>query len=488
MTRNFTTLRNATSCKEEGIPLLSIGDLRIWIIDTCKTHEGRVVSLFGNRTADGNVRLYGILGIDGKGEIRIASADVNGISYESLTPALPEAHLFERELHENLGIIPKGHPWLKPVRKQAGYNYYSVSGDSIHEVAVGPVHAGVIEPGHFRFQCHGEKVFNLEIHLGYQHRGVEEMIKNAGPSKRMILAESIAGDSVISHGLAYCHAVEGLAMREVTQRARIIRAMALEIERMANHVGDLGAIANDVGFLPAASYFGRIRAEFLNMLLTINGNRFGRSLLKPGGVRFDIPQEMAEGLKKKLKQGMKDVNDTVELMFGTASVIERLEGTGTVSHETAKELGLVGVAARACNLQRDVRRDYPFGHYRFGKFIIAKAASGDVFARSRVRYLEIKRSAELVAELLERMPNEKVDIQCEGLNASSLAVSMIEGWRGEVVHIARTNGKGEVIQYKIVDPSFHNWTGLEMALRSGQISDFPLCNKSFNLSYAGYDL
>jgi len=488
MTRNYAILKNASSCKEETIPLLSMIAWRRFVIETCSEGDGRVVALFGGRTNDGKVRLFAIVGIDSRGELRLAATDVNGVSYSALTPDLAQAHLFEREINENFGIIPEGHPWLKPVRKPQGYKYYSVGGDPIHEVAVGPVHAGVIEPGHFRFQCHGEKVFNLEIHLGYQHKGMESMIASSRPVKRMILAESIAGDSVVSHGLAYCHAVEGLADREVTQRARAIRAIALELERVANHVGDLGAIANDVGYLPAASYFGKLRADFLNVTMSICGNRFGRSLLKPGGVMFDIPSDMAEDIKKRLVQSMKDVSDTADLLFGSPSVISRLERTGTVSFEIARELGLVGVAARACNLQRDVRCDYPSGMYRFVKMVIAKASTGDVFARARVRHLEIKRSYELIQQLLERLTPEKIHLQCEKLRESSFAVSMVEGWRGEVVHVVRTNETGEICQYKIIDPSFHNWSGLEMALRSGQISDFPLCNKSFNLSYAGYDL
>lgn len=488
MTKNFLTLRNAYSCEEQNIPVLSIESWRNWIIDSCKGHEARIVSIFGERNNNGGVKLYGILGVDPKGELRLASTDIAGNSFESITNELPQAHLFEREIFENFGITPTGHPWLKPVRKSEGYNYYSVAGNSIHEVAVGPVHAGVIEPGHFRFQCHGEKVFNLEIHLGYQHRGVEAMMTTSHKIKRMALAESIVGDSVIGNGLAYCHAIEGLGNREVSTRARIIRVIALELERIANHVGDLGAIANDVGFLPSSSYFGRIRAEFLNLSMALSGNRFGRSLLKPGGVAFDLTQEMIVNFKERMQKSMRDVLDTADLMFGNPSVVGRLERTGVVTNEQAKEIGMVGVAGRACGLLRDVRCDYPAGMYRFKKIIIAKASTGDVFARSRVRFMEIKRSAELIEELLSEIPTEKILYPVENFNKSSLVVSMCEGWRGEIVHIARTNEKGELAQYKIVDPSFHNWTGLELALRSGQISDFPLCNKSFNLSYAGYDL
>lgn len=488
MTRNYTILRNARSCTESTVPVLDISEWRNSIIETCKNAGGRIVSIFGSRIDANKVRLFAVIGIDSKGELRVSSANVDGGSYPSITPELNQAHLFERELFENFGIVPKDHPWLKPVRKSKGYDYFSITGDSIHEVAVGPVHAGVIEPGHFRFQCHGEKVFNLEIHLGYEHRGIEKTFPSSSPARRMIIAESIAGDSVIAHGLAYCHAIEALAEREVTQRARIIRAIALELERVANHVGDLGAIANDVGFLPSASYFGRLRAVFLNLLMDLSGNRFGRSLLKPGGVTFDLTPDMADDFKVKLEKAFAEVTETADLMFSNPAVVARLERTGVVTQETAKDIGLVGPSARACGLQRDVRCDYPTGMYRFNKMIMAKANTGDVFARARIRSIEIKRSLELINELLDKIPLEKIYFPVETMNKSSFAISMVEGWRGETVHIARTDENGNIFQYKIVDPSFHNWTGLEMALRDGQISDFPLCNKSFNLSYAGYDL
>lgn len=485
---NYIILQNASACKVRDIPALLTRDWRNWIIDTCKNHGGRVVSIFGFRQNDNVVKLFGVVGIDSRGELRIASTEIEGPSYDCITCELTEAHLFERELFENLGLEPVGHPWLKPVRNFTNYSHYLISGDFVHEVAVGPVHAGVIEPGHFRFQCNGEKVLNLEIQLGYQHRGIEKLMLSANPLKRMLLAESIAGDSSIAHGSAYCRALEGLANRTVTKRARTIRAIALEVERIANHVGDLGALSNDIGFLPPASYFGKLRADFLNLLLLINGNILGRSLLKPGGVRFDIPPQMISEIKERMSAAMIDVNETIDLLLSTSSAVSRLENTGVVSHKTAKEIGLVGVAARACNLQRDVRINYPSGLYRSKNIIIATASSGDVYARTRVRAIETKRSSELIDELLNEIPDEKTLVPISDLEQSSLVVSMVEGWRGEVVHIARTDESGEICQYKIIDPSFHNWTGLEMAMRNGQISDFPLCNKSFNLSYAGYDL
>lgn len=487
MNINFVTMRNAVGYKEDLIPVLDIGVWRSWIIETCKNGGGRIVSMFGKRAEDGRLIVYAVIGVDTKGEFRVSSTIIEG-EFQSITPELPQAHLFERELVEEFGILPKGHPWLKPVRGQSGYDYYRVDGEEIHEVAVGPVHAGVIEPGHFRFQCHGERVMHLEIHLGYQRRGVEALMLKSPPAHRMVLAESIVGDSVIGNGLAYCHAIEGLAGRDVSQRARAIRAMALELERVANHVGDLGAIANDVGYLPAASYFGKLRADFLNVLLELNGSRFGRGLLKPGGVILDMTADMRSGFVPKIERAMREVLDVADLMLSTPAVLGRLQRAGKVALETAKEIGMVGVAARACGIQRDVRYDYPAGYYRFKRILPVKATTGDVFARTRVRLLEIRRSLEFILELLVEMPFEQSYSPCLEMKPNMFVVSLVEGWRGEIAHIASSGADGRLSVYKIVDPSFHNWKGLELALRNGQISDFPLCNKSFNLSYAGYDL
>lgn len=487
MSFRFSTIKNASSVSESEIPVLSVEEWRHWILETCQKGGGRIVSLFAVEKAEG-VRVYGILGIDSKGEIHVAASDLQGKGYPSLTPELPQVHLFERELAEEHGILPEGHPWLKPVRKLEKYPFYRVEGEEVHEVAVGPVHAGIIEPGHFRFQCHGEKVFHLEIQLGYQHRGVERLMVAAKPSRRAPLAESIAGDTVIGHTLAYGHAIEALCGRSVPQRAKGLRAVALELERLSNHAGDLGALAADIGFLPANAWFGRLRGEFLNLLMELTGNRFGRSFLRPGGVLFDISKEMISDFKQKIARAAYDLREVADLFFGASSVLARLEHTGVVAPETARSLGLVGPAARASNLMRDVRHDYPTGAYRFRSIPPVRLASGDVYARARIRSLESKRSCEFILEQLDSLASEKIFVACGTPAPSSLAISLIEGWRGEIVHISLTDERGEIVRYKIVDPSFHNWLALGLAMRDGQISDFPLCNKSFNLSYAGHDL
>jgi Ni,Fe-hydrogenase III large subunit len=302
------------------------------------------------------------------------------------------------------------------------------------------------------------------------------------------MLETVAGDTTVGHGLAYCRAVEALTGMEAPPRGSFLRGVALELERLANHVGDLAALATDVGFLPTASYLGALRAEFLNATAEICGSRFGRSLVVPGGARFDLGGDEAARLADRLERAFARVREGAGLFFASPSVRNRTDGTGVVSRELCDELGLVGPAARACGSTRDVRRDHPFGLYRFAHLPVATAETGDVFARAWVRWLEAERSIEFVLRHLRGLPDGPVRTELPPLPPGRLVVSMVEGWRGEIAHVAVTGEDGRLARYKVKDPSFHNWMGLAMALRGGQISDFPLCNKSFNLSYAGFDL
>ena len=444
-------------------------------------------------------------------EIWLLATDV-GDHYPALTPDITQAHWFERELAEQWGVVPENHPWLKPIRFHrsyrdgkdawgravgdkilpgvlpAGADYFKIRGDEIHEVAVGPVHAGVIEPGHFRFQCHGEHVFTLEIELGYQHRGIERRLVG-GPDKRTPhYMETLSGDTSIGHGSAYCQLLEGLAGTEPPLRAQAIRAIALELERLANHTGDLGALAGDVGYLPTLSFCGRIRGDFLNATALICGSRFGRGLVRPGGVAFDVDDAMIAELQTRLTAAQRDVAGATDLLWSTASVMARFEDTGTISLDTAQALGLIGPAGRASGNDRDARRDAPAGYYRFAQIPVSTWHTGDAFARAYVRHLEIERSCQFVLENLPELPKGRVRREWGSPQPDAICVSLVEAWRGAVCHVGLTDNQGKFAHYKVVDPSFHNWIGLAMSLRDQQISDFPLCNKSFNLSYCGHDL
>jgi Ni,Fe-hydrogenase III large subunit len=453
---------------------------------------GRLCAWFGVPEA-GMTRLVAVVAFDAENTLAIARSEPFSGNYPSLTTLHPQGHLFEREICEQHELIPAGHPSLKPVRHYGSQGpavgeFFQVRGAEVHEVAVGPVHAGVIEPGHFRFQCNGEEVLNLEIALGYQHRGIEEAIVGGPHRLTMSQMETIAGDTTIGHATAYAMICEALAGIEAPLRAQWLRAIALELERMANHVGDLGALANDVAFQPTAAACGKTRGDFLNLTALLCGNRFGRGLVRPGGCKYDLEPERLKQMGDKLRSAFKETEEAVESLWETSSVRARFEGVGTVSSEQAAEIGMVGVAARASGLVRDARFDHPAGWHRFAQIPVAVWPGGDVFARARVRWLEAQRSAKFIEEQLAAPPEDALRVEVGPTAPGKISVALVEGWRGECCHVAITDSAGRFLRYKIVDPSFHNWTGLSLALREQAISDFPLCNKSFNLSYCGVDL
>jgi Ni,Fe-hydrogenase III large subunit len=497
---------NAQAIRLREVPVLNFAEFRAAVVGGVRGATS-LAALFGDRHG-GGVRLYAVLADNDEGVVSPVATDLARDEYDALTPDCPAAHHFEREIAEQWGVVPRGHPWLKPARYVHSYrpghdawgraddepiapcvtNYFQVQGSEIHEVAVGPVHAGVIEPGSFRFQCHGEHVFHLEVQLGYQHRGVERALIG-GPDKRTIhYMETLAGDTTIGHVWAYCQAIESLAGCQPPLRSQAIRGIALELERLACHTGDLGALADDVGYLPTANYCGRLRGDFLNASGTLCGSRFGRGLVRPGGVTFDISREMAETLSNRLRPALRDVRGATQLLWDSMSVVARFESTGVLKTEDALALGIVGMALRASGVERDVRKDFPFGIFRFSQLPVSTWPTGDVYARAYVRSLEIERSGAFLLDQLHTLHPGGIKSEVGPLASESLVVSLTEGWRGQICHVVITDARGRFTRYKVVDPSFNNWTGLMLALRDQQISDFPLCNKSFNLSYCGHDL
>ncbi len=503
MTMGFLPVNHGETLPLAHIPHLPFADFRRQAL-AIVGDGGKVVHCFAY--ADGErIKLMAVLRTD---RLSAACCDAPE-SYPALSAQCEPFHLFEREIAEQFGLRPEGHPWLKMVRYHpnwrgrpdifgndyqadipGNYDYYAVRGDQIHEVAVGPVHAGVIEPGHFRFNCIGERVLHLEIQLGYQHRGIESLLPGVAIQRLPILAEGIAGDTAIGHGLCMAQAMEALCGLEPDPEARIIRTIALELERIANHVGDLGALSGDVAFLPPANYFGRLRGDFLNMSLWLCGNRFGKGLVRPGGVLFPLTDEDRRTLGERIAELQPQTAHTIDLLFATSSVRSRFEGCGAVSREDAEYLGLVGPAARASGIPYDARRSFPTEHYRHLSIPEKVQSGGDVYARARVRADEVLQSLAMVRSLLDAPVETRcvTDDWIRPLAPSSFVVTLNEAWRGEVSHCVLTAADGGILRYKVKDPSFHNWNGLGMALRDTGISDFPLNNKSFNLSYCGFDL
>ncbi|TBR18660.1 hydrogenase [bacterium] len=485
----FASVRNGESIEASKVPVVSAPEFRSALLRAGAAGY-RLAALLGEPAPAGRgASLLAVLADDAAGKLfLVASEPVE--RFPSLTPDLPQAHLFERELRESCGVEPEGHPWLKPVRRDGAETaaFFREEGSEVHEVAVGPIHAGIIEPGHFRFQCHGEVVHHLEVQLGYQHRGAEALLRGGPDRRSLAVAESVCGDTAVGHAWAHCAVREALAGTLTPLRAEAVRAVALEVERVANHLGGLGAVSNDIGFLPATAYFGRMRGDSLNMLMAMSGNRYGKGLLKPGGVAFDLPPPMRAAMAETVARSSREVAEVGEMFFSEPSVLGRLEETGIVTAAVCRDLGVVGPSARASGVDRDVRQDHAHGLYRFRHIPSIKLESGDVYARTMMRWLEAKRSLEFLSVALARLPEGELAAPCGAPAPGRLAVALVEGWRGEVCHIAKTGARGTFDWYKVVDPSFHNWMALAMAMRGGEISDFPLCNKSFDLSYAGHDL
>jgi len=425
-------------------------------------------------------------------------------SLKSIAAVSYPMHIFERQIHETLGINFAGHPWMKPVRyphdrfdvglSMDTYPFYTIDSGEVHEVGVGPVHAGVIEPGHFRFICHGEKILHLEIQLGYQHRAIEKIFSGKRSLLQLsVLSESIAGDTATGHALAFSQLAEALSGTVPDKILQVERIIALEMERMAVHAGDTAALCGDVGYQQGQATCEALRTLIINSTQEWCGNRFGKGLIRPGGTNYPLSAEMIDKLMRNLEEIKRRFINVTDLIYGNAGILSRFENTGTVSLTQAMKSGAVGMTARTTGLNRDVRASHPFQAYRDLHYKTALLESGDVLARGVMRKVEFELSYSVVIKLLAALsdntgneaPKPSWSLR---FHPGMLGVSLTEGWRGEICHCAVTESDGSISSYRIKDPSVHNWMMLALAVRGEEISDFPVCNKSFNLSYCGHDL
>jgi Ni,Fe-hydrogenase III large subunit len=501
----LTTQQTPVAHLSSASPLPPIAELLALVLEGLEAHC-RLITWFG-RTATpdepAGVIVTAVL-LTPNGLQVLRGHAISGQSYPSLTTKFPSAQIFERELWEQTGLVPEGHPWLKPVRFEGArqghmdeYPFFKVRGAEVHEVGVGPIHAGVIEPGHFRFMCHGEQVHHLEIQLGYQHRGVEAMLLQKPPHHLSPLVESIVGDSVVAYAWAFNAALEHLANRRVPLAVKASRSIGLELERIAMHLATLTGLATDIAYLQPAGTYQRLRTAIINASQRACGNRFGKGWIRPCAAA-PINDALRADLLAALRTFLPDFLQVNALMRSSHSAQTRFKGVGPLSTQAALDLGLTGVVARASGIGLDVRCTLADGLYVVHPMQVMTESSGDCWARMLQRMCEAEGSTQwLIERLADTALNltDSPDPFAKGgpcgnwaLAPSTLVVSLIEGVRGPVMVVLETNAKSQVIHAKVQDPSLANWFGLAMALRGQQISDFPICNKSFDLSYCGNDL
>ena len=480
-----------------------------------KKWNGRLVSLFADdaRAETGMFHLYYVFALDAAHGFLILRVPVSPgrPQFVSLTDALPAANWQEREIQDLFGLELEGHPnprrcalhddWpdVHPLRKDFDlktvlppfqgerHKFRQVEGEGVFQVPVGPVHAGIIEPGHFLFSVAGEPVLYLQIRLSYTHKGTEKLFENIPIARGVSLAESISGDSSFAHATAFCHAIERAAGLEAPPRARALRSVCLELERLYNHIADIGAISNDVAFVVANTHAMRLKESILRVNELLSGNRLLRGMAWPGGVRLDWDANQLEVLARLVRDLRPQFESLVELIRDSSSTRDRLETTGILKPQIARDLGVVGIAGRASGFDHDLRRDFPHAAYAQVKFSVPVYTQGDVFRRMQVRIDEVFQALSIIEQLLGQLPGGPTRLKLPALPPNAVALGYVEGWRGEIFHWIRAAGGDRLARCKIKDPSLQNWPALSEAILGNIIPDFPVVNKSFNLSYSGTD-
>jgi Ni,Fe-hydrogenase III large subunit/Ni,Fe-hydrogenase III component G len=433
-------------------------------------------------------------------------------TFPSLATRSFAASRFEREIQDLFGLTPVGHPdprrlalhqfWpagYHPLRADAAsamsftddgrpFPFRRVEGEGVFEITVGPVHAGIIEPGHFRFSVEGETIVHLETRLGFVHKGIEKLFETLEFARAPQLAERISGDTSVGHVLAFCQAVEALADCRPPARASWIRVVLLELERLYNHVGDVGMILNDTGYAFAHAHCFRLREALLRLNARLSGHRLLRGAIVPGGVAPTFAGASLAAAAGEVEQIVRQFLDVAALALDNTMVLERLQGTGRLTPRTARDMQVVGLVARASGIDADVRRDAPFAAYDEVDLRVPLYDSGDVWARTLVRLDEARQSAEIIRNAVAATGDGPLAAPLGELRSGADAIGLVEGWRGPIWHWVTAAGPTSLARVKVVDPSFRNWPALEYAVLNNIVPDFPLCNKSFNLSYSGAEL
>jgi Ni,Fe-hydrogenase III large subunit/Ni,Fe-hydrogenase III component G len=446
----------------------------------------------------------------------VAALDPAQPELPSITPEVPAANWHEREAQDLFGINFVDHPdsrslvlhdgWpkgLHPMRKSFDarqrpafepaeeFPHLFVEGEGVFEVPVGPIHAGIIEPGHFRFSTMGEKVLHLDPRLFYTHRGLEKRVEGLSGLEAFYVVERICGVCSVAHGLGFCEAIERIAGVETPRRARMLRTLALELERLYNHVGDIGNICAGASYHYGTSAGARMKETLQQVNERLAGNRFLRELLTPGGVRLDLDADLARMIQGAISATAEALDSLIERIEGNPSIVDRLEDIGLLPRQAAIDLGVTGVAARASGVDRDARRDHPHGAYADSdgpRVSVATAVEGDVHARLSLRATEARESMRLVRELLSGLPSGSLCAPVpERLPPWSIGLGAIESPRGAAVHWMRTDAAGRIERYHLRSPSYANWPAVALAALSAIIPDFPLVNKSFELCYSCTD-
>jgi Ni,Fe-hydrogenase III large subunit/Ni,Fe-hydrogenase III component G len=477
--------------------------------------DGRLVSLFAAdaRPTEDAFHLYYVFALDAVHGFFILRVPVapDKPEFPSLTDAIHAVNWQEREVQDLFGLKLLGHPnprrcalhddWpeVYPLRKDFDlrtvlppfhgerHKFREVEGEGVFQVPVGPVHAGIIEPGHFLFSVAGEPVLYLQLRMFYTHKGTEKLFESLPVTHGVRLAESISGDSAFAHATAFCHAVERAAGVEAPLRARALRTICLELERLYNHLGDVGAICTDVGFTTANMHAMRFKERVLRLNERLTGNRLLRGMACLGGVRFDFDAAQRAALVQLLDELAPECESLFEIIRESSGLRDRLETTGILKPEVARDLGVVGLAGRASGIDRDLRRDFPHDFYDQVSFTVPVFIEGDVQRRLVVRREEVGQSFAIIRQTLGKMPEGPLHVEIGELPADRMALGYVEGWRGEIFHWICTAPGGRLARCKIKDPSLQNWPALTEAILGNIVPDFPVVNKSFNLSYSGTD-